>query len=125
MFPLDFIMPCLSRNHLLPKAVNPSSMELGQLLALPRQTLVLLASALHLMSTGSKARLTKRIHTFEHAIPAPPGPIVDHGANSATPTPLSVDMDKQPIPPTAFSEVQITQLRSLILAAVHGERVTT
>jgi len=34
-------------------------------------------------------------------------------------------MDEKPTPPTAFSEVQITQLRSLISAAVHGKRVST
>jgi len=85
-------------------------MELCQLLALPRQTLVLLASARHLVTTGSKARLAERIHAFEHTIPPPPGPIVDAGANSATPTLLSVNVDEQPTPLTAFSEVQITQL---------------
>jgi len=77
------------------------------------------------VSTGSKARLAERIHAFEHAIPPPPGPIVDAGANSVNPTLLSVNVDEHPTPPTAFSEVQITQLRSLISAAVHGERVST
>ena len=43
--------------------------------------------------------------------------------NSATPTLLSANVDEQPTPPAAFSEVQITQLRSLILVAVHSERV--
>ena len=61
---------------------------------------------------------------FEHAIPPPPGPIADVGANGATPTLLSVNVD-QPTQPTAFSEVQITQLRSLISAVVHRERVGT
>ena len=93
------------------------------MLALPRQTLVLLASARHLVTTGSKARLAERIHAFEHTVPPPPGPIADVGANRATSTLLSVNVDEQPIPPTAFSEVQITQLRSLISAAVHSERV--
>ena len=97
-------MPCPARNRGPPKAVNPASMELGQLLALPRQTLVLLASARHLVNTGLKARLAERIHTFEHTIPPPPGPITDVGANSATPTLLSVNMDKQPTPPPAFSK---------------------
>ena len=116
-------MPHPARNRRLPNAVNPASMELGQLLALPRQTLVLLASARHLVTTGSKARLAERIHAFEHAIPPPPGPVADVGANSAPPTLLSVNVDHQPTPLTAFSEVQITQLRSLISAAVHSERI--
>ena len=116
-------MPRPARNCRPTKAVNPASMELGQLLALPRQTLVLLASARHLVTTGSKARLAERIHAFEHAIPPPPGPVADVGANSPTPTLLSVNVDQQPTPPTAFSEVQITQLRSLISAVAHSERV--
>ena len=118
-------MPRPARNRRPTKAVNPAAMELGQLLALPRQTLVLLASARHLVTTGSKARLAERIHAFEHAIPPPPGPVADVGANSPTPTLLSVNVDQQPTPPTAFSEVQITQLRSLISAVVHSERVGT
>ena len=64
-------MPRPARNRGLPKAVNPASMELGQLLALPRQTLVLLASARHHVTTGSKARLAERIHAFEHTVPPP------------------------------------------------------
>ena len=72
-------MPRSARNRSLPKAVNPASMELGQLLALPRQTLVLLASARHLVTTGSKARLAERIHAFEHTVPSPPGLIADDG----------------------------------------------
>ena len=52
-FSFCFTMPRPARNHGLPKAVNPASMELGQLLALLRQTLVLLASARHLMMTAS------------------------------------------------------------------------
>ena len=72
-------MPCPARNRSLPKAVNPASMELRQLLALPRQTLVLLASARHLVTTDSKARLAECIHTFEHTVPPPPGPIADVG----------------------------------------------
>ena len=75
------------------------------------------------MTTGSKAHLAERIHAFEHTVPPPPGPIADVGANRATSTLLSVNVDEQPIPPTAFSEVQITQLCSLISAAIHSERV--
>ena len=121
-FSFCFTMPRPARNRGLPKAVNPASMELGQLLALPRQTLVLFASARHLV-TGSKARLAKHIHAFEHTIPPATGPIADTGANTATPTLLSVNVDEQSTLPTAFSEVQITQLRSLISTAVHSERL--
>ena len=78
-------MPHPARNHGLPKTVHPASMELAQLLALPRQTLVLLASAWHLVTTVSKARLAERIHAFEHTVLPPRGPIADVGVNSATP----------------------------------------
>jgi len=54
----DLTMPRATRNRRrLSNTVNLASMELGQLLALPRQSLVLLASARHLVTTGSKARL--------------------------------------------------------------------
>ena len=103
--------------------VNPASIELGQLLALPRQSLVLLASARHLVTTGSKARLAERIHAFEHAIPPPAGSTNAVGTNNITPPPLPVTVNEDPLTANAFSEVQITQLRSLISAAVHSERV--
>ena len=98
-------------------------MEFGQLSALPRQSLVLLASARHLVTTGSKARLAERIHAFEHAIPPPAGSTDAVGTNNVTPPPLTVTVNEDPSTANAFSEVQITQLRSLISAAVHSERV--
>ena len=103
--------------------VNPASMELGQLLTLPPQSLVLLASAPPLVTTGSKARLAERIHAFEHAIPPPAGSTVAVGPNNVTPPPLTVNVNENSSPANAFSEVQITQLRSLISAAVQSERV--
>ena len=113
-------MPRATRNRRrVPNTVNPESMELGQLLALPRQSLVLLASARHLVTTGSKAQLAERIHGFEHATPPPAAPIP--APNNATR--LTVNVDETTGPATAFSEMQITQLRSLISAAVHNERV--
>ena len=113
-------MPRATRNRRrVPNTVNPESMELGQLLALPRQSLVLLASARHLVTTGSKAQLAERIHGFEHATPPPAAPIP--APNNATR--LTVNVDETTGPATAFSEMQISQLRSLISAAVHNERV--
>ena len=85
--------------------------------------MVLLALARHLMSTGSKARRAERIHAFEHAAPPPAGSINIVGSNNVAPPPLTVNVDEIPAPATAFSEVQITQLRSLISAAIHSERV--
>ena len=97
-------------------------MEFGQLSALPRQSLVLLATARHLVTTGSKVRLAERIHAFEHAIPPPAGSTDTVGTN-VTPPPLTVTVNEDPSAANAFSEVQITQLQSLISAAVHSERV--
>ena len=108
-------MPRAVRNRRrVSNTVNPASMELGQLLALPRQSLVLLASARHLVTTGSKARLAERIHAFEHAIPPPAGSTDAVGTNNITPPPLPVTVNDDPLTANAFSEVQITQLRSLI-----------
>ena len=116
-------MPRPARNrHRRSTTSNPTSMELGQLVALLRQSLVLLASARNLVTTGSKARLTEQIHAFEHATPPPVGPLDVAGPSNATPTPLSVNVDQTPVPATAFSEVQITQLQSLISAAIHNAR---
>ena len=118
-------MPRATRNrrHASNATVNPASLELGQLLALPRQNLVLLASARHLVTTGSKARLAERIHAFEHATPPPAGSTAADGSNNVALPPLTVNVNENPTPATAFSEVQITQLRSLISAVVHSERV--
>ena len=68
-------MPRAARNRRrVPNTVNPESMELGKLLALPCQNSVLLASA-HLVTTGLKVQLTECIHGFEHATPPPAAPI--------------------------------------------------
>ena len=67
----------------------------------------------------SKAQLAERIHGFEHTTPPPAAPF--HAPNNATR--LMVNVDETTGPATAFSEMQITQLRSLISAAVHNERV--
>ena len=116
-------MPRPTRNRRsLSNTVNPAAMEIGHLLALPRQSLVLLASARNLMVTGSKARLAERIHAFEHPTPTLVGPLDVAGPSNATRPPLSINVDQTPVPVTAFSDVQITQLRSLISAAVLNER---
>ena len=82
-----------------------------------------LASARHLVKTGSNASLAERIHAFEHAIPPPAGSIDAAGTNNVTPPPLAVTVNENSSPPNAFSDMQITQLRSLISAAVRSERV--
>ena len=117
-------MPHPARNHGLPKTVHPASMELAQLLALPRQTLVLLASAWHLVTTVSKARLAERIHAFEHTVLPPRGPIADVGVNSATPQhycPLTWTNSPHHRPP--FLKCRSRSCDRSISAAVHSERV--
>ena len=93
-------------------------MEISQLLALPCQSLVLLALAKNLVTTGSKVRLAEWNHVFQHATPPVVGPLDVAGPSHAIPAALSVNLDQTPVPATAFSEVHITQLRLLILAAV-------
>ena len=92
-------------------------MEIGQILALPCQSLVLSASAWNLVTTGYKARLADRIHALEHTVPPVVGPL-----EVAGPAPLSVSVDQTPMPVTAFSEMQITQLWSLISATILNKR---
>ena len=98
-------MPRAARNRRrVSSTVTPTSMELGQLLALPRQSLVLLASARHLVTTGSKARLAERIHACEHAIPPPAGSTDAVGPNNINPPPLTVNGNENSSPANAFSE---------------------
>ena len=92
-------------------------MEIGQILALPCQSLVLSASAWNLVRTGYKARLADCIHALEHTVPPVVGPL-----EVAGPAPLSVSVDQTPMPVTAFSEMQITQLWSLISATILNKR---
>ena len=104
VFP-DFTMPraARTRRH-VSNTVNPASMKLGQLLALPPQSLVLLASARHLVTTGSKARLAERIHACEHAIPPPAGSTDAVGPNNINPPSLTVNGNETSSAANAFSE---------------------
>ena len=67
--------------------------------------------------------IAERIHAFEHAIPPPAVSTDAVGTNNITPLPLTVTMNEHPSTVKGFSEVQITQLQSLISAAFHSERV--
>ena len=46
---------------------DPKSLTLAQLNALPKNSLILLASARNLVTTGTRARLAQRIFEHEHA----------------------------------------------------------
>ncbi|KAL9976710.1 hypothetical protein ACROYT_G014037 [Oculina patagonica] len=118
-------MPCATRNRRRASnpAVNPASLELGQLLALAHQSLVLLASARPLVTTDSKAQLAERIHAFEHANPPPAGPKDAFGSINVSPQSLMVNVGANPSLAAALSDEQITQLRSLISTAIRSERV--
>ena len=47
--------------------MDPKSLTLAQLNALPRNSLILLASARNLVTTGTRSRLAQRIFEHEHA----------------------------------------------------------
>ena len=124
-FIAQFSTPRAARNRRrAPKEIEPAFMDVGQLLALPRQTLVLLASAHNLVATGTKALLAERIYKFEHRPnPAPVGSTNAAGANTSAPQPLLVTVDNNPTPMNAFSDTQMAQLQSLISAAVQSGHV--
>ncbi len=99
-------MPRATRNRRRASnpAVNWALLELGVLLALPRQSLVLLASARHLVTTGSKTHFAERIYAFEHANPPPAGPNDAFGSNNVAPQSLMVNVGASPAIAAASSD---------------------
>ena len=62
---LSLIMPPRpSKRHNHPVSLDPKSLTLAELNVLPRNSLVLLASAQNLVTTGTKMRLAQ--HVYEH-----------------------------------------------------------
>lgn len=49
-----------------PKSFDPKDMSFQDLQALPKKSLLLLASARNLVTTGSKAQLAQRIFEHDH-----------------------------------------------------------
>ena len=122
--------PANRRNRAV--TMDPKSLTLVQLNALPRNSLLLLASARNLVTTGTRSRLAQRIFEHEHANNPAPQAIAPHLPASTENSGVSVDPEppsrstsrQQPSPTLAsqFSPDQLSQLCELIAETVGSQR---
>ena len=116
-------MPRLAnrRNH--PVSLDPKSMSIADLQTLPKKSLILLASARNLVTTGTKPLLAQRV--FEHEHPPPTGNANAGDDRNSDTRETSEDQHgrnsqhtDQQTTNSAFSDDQLNQLWSLIAKAV-------
>ena len=110
--------PAKRRNR--PVSLNPKTMSLAELNALPRNSLILLASARNLVTTGTKTRLAQQV--FEHEQAGTHAPQRE-AATAVNENPLdfgrSQPPDRQQMPSVStFSPDQLLQLREIIAEVV-------
>ena len=131
-------MPRSSKRRNRSADLDPKDMSLAQLQTLPRQSLILLAAARNLVTTGTKTRIAYRIFAHEHhdahaarnPAPRPSSPQVageNPGSSSslAIPAPLTVQQPSLPSissSNSSFSSAQLNQLRDMIAKAVGSRR---
>ena len=102
-----------------PKSFDPKDMSFQDLQALPKKSLLLLASARNLVTTGSKAQLAQRILEHDNNnLPRPPAATTDQ-AN--IPQLQSQNVIEVPNTDQTFTSGQLDQLRVLIAEAVGTE----
>ena len=109
-------MPRRSNRRNGPARPNPEVMSVAELQALPRNSLILMASARNLVTTGTKNLLAQRVFEHEHN--------KNNGAHANTRTlnnPPTVPQREQQ-PDTHFSAAQLSQLRDLVNEAVSSQR---
>ena len=119
--------PSNRRNR--PVSLDPKSLTLAELNDLPRKSLILLASARNLVTTGTKTRLAQRVFEHEraddlgrHDDPPPPasnenpGEIVDGEQSPRSPNHQQHPSSSQ------FSHGQLSQLRDMIAEVVGPQR---
>ena len=112
--------------------MDPKSLTLAQLNALPRNSLILLALARNLVTTGTRSRLAQPIFKHEHAKNHAPQAIAPHLPASSENPGVSEDLERpsrstgrqQPssTPGSQFSPDQLSQLRELIAETVGFQR---
>jgi len=92
-------------------------MSVAELQALPRNSLILMASARNLMTTGTKNLQAQRVFEHEHN--------KNNGAHANTRAlnnpPTVPQREQQPLD-THFSAAQLSQLRDLVNEAVSSQR---
>ena len=122
--------PANRRNRAV--TMDPKSLTLAQLNAPPRNSLILLASARNLVTTGTRSRLAQRIFEHEHANSHTPQAIAPNLPASTENPGVSEDLERpsrstgrqQPssTPGSQFSPDKLSQLRELIAETVSSQR---
>ena len=112
--------------------MDPKSLTLAQLNALPRNSLILLASARNLVTTGTRSRLAQPIFKHEHANNHTPQAIAPHlpassenpGVSEGLECPSRSTSRQQPSSTSGspFSPDQLSQFRKLIAETVGSQR---
>ena len=112
--------------------MDPKPLMLAQLNALPRNSLILLASARNLVITGTRYRLAQPIFKHEHANNHTPQAIAPHlpassenpGVSEGLECPSRSTGRQQPSSTSGsqFSPDQLSQLRKLIAETVGSQR---
>jgi len=131
-------MPRSSNRRNRSADLDPKDMSLAQLQALPRQSLIPLAAARNLVTTGTTTRIAHRIFAHEHhevhavrnPAPRPSSPQVDgenprSSSSLAIPAPLTVQQPSLPSissSNSSFSSAQLNQLWDMIAEAVGSRR---
>ena len=122
--------PANRRNRAI--TMDPKLLMLAKLNALPRNSLILLASARNLVTEGTRSRLAHRIFEHEHANNPAPQAIAPHLPASTENPGISVDPEppsrstsrQQPssTPDSQFSPDHLSQLCELIAETVGSQR---
>ena len=110
-------------------SLDPKALTLAELNALPRNSLILLALARNLVTTGTKTRLAQRIYEHEKAnnhtaqaddsvLPTPPALNDNLEVDADAERPSRSRFRQQQASGSLFSRDQLSQLRGLIAEAV-------
>ena len=109
-------MPLRSNRRNGPARPNPEVMSVAELQALPRNSLILMASARNLVTTGTKNLLAQLALEHEHN--------KNNGAHANTRAlnnpPMVLQRGQQPLD-TQFSAAQLSQLRDRVNEAVSSQ----
>ena len=124
--------PRPANRHNRAVTMDPKSLTLAQLNAPPRNSLILLALARNLVTTGTRSHLAQRIFEHEHAnspahqaiAPNLPASTENPGVSEDLERPSRSTGRQQPssTPGSQFSPDQLSQLRELITETVSSQR---
>ena len=121
--------PCPSKCCNRPVSLDPKSLTLAELSALPTNSLILLALARNLVTTDTKTHLAQHVYKHERANgnqtqvtgpcrPAPPTSNVTPEVSTDTDPPLRSPDLQQPSSGSPFLHDQLSQLRKIIAEVI-------